>query len=99
MRSLLILLFCVVTTLIYSQTPTYDDITLDEEELGAAFKASAKQHINLKSKKGTGGMPKTPEADALKGAEITDIILVFTETNEDAAATREENNRERWENL
>jgi hypothetical protein len=99
MRSLLILLFCVVTTFIYAQTPTYDDITLDEEELSAGFKASAKQHINLKSKKGTGGMPKTPEADALKGAEITDIILVFTETTEDAAATREENNRERWENL
>ena len=44
-------------------------------------------------------MPKVPEADALKGAEITDIILVFTETNEDAAGTREDNNRERWENL
>jgi flagellar biosynthesis GTPase FlhF len=99
MRSLFILLCCIITTISYSQTPTYDDITFDEEEIGAAFKASSKQHITLKSKKGTGGMPKVPEADALKGADVTDIILVFSETTEDAAATREENNRERWENL
>lgn len=99
MRSLFILLFFVLTIAAYSQTPTYDDITFDEEEIASAFKGSSKQHITLKSKKGTGGMPKVPEADALKGADITDIILVFTETTEDAAATREENNRERWENL
>jgi hypothetical protein len=94
MRSLFILLFCIIATLSYSQTPTYDDITFDEEEIGAAFKPSGKQHITLKSKKGSGGMPKVPEADALKGAEVTDIILVFTETSEDAAATREENKRD-----
>ncbi|MBK7310551.1 MAG: hypothetical protein IPI93_07095 [Sphingobacteriaceae bacterium] len=99
MRSIFIFLFCVLTTSFFSQTPVYDDLTFDEEELSASYKGSAKQHINLKSKKGTGGMPKVPEADALKTAEITDIILVFTETNEDAAGTREENNRERWENL
>jgi hypothetical protein len=99
MRSLFILLCCIITAISYSQTPTYDDITFDEEEIPSAFKASSKQHITLKSKKGSGGMPKVPEADALKGAEVTDIILVFTETSEDAAATREENNRERWENL
>ncbi len=90
---------CFNNVILFPQTPVYDDLTFDEEELSASYKGSAKQHINLKSKKGTGGMPKVPEADALKTAEITDIILVFTETNEDAAGTREENNRERWENL
>lgn len=99
MRSILITFFLALSIIVFSQTPVYDDLTFDEEEIGAGFKASAKQHIVLKSKKGTGGMPKVPEADALKTAEITDIILVFTETTEDAAGTREENNRERWENL
>ncbi len=99
MRSLYILLFLAFSFVTFSQTPVYDDLTFDEEELAAGFKASSKQHITLKSKKGTGGMPKVPEADALKNAEISDIILVFTETTEDAAGTREENNRERWENL
>lgn len=99
MRAFLITLLFALCTQLRAQTPVYDDLTFDEEELGANYKASAKQHITLKSKKGTGGMPKMPEADALKTAEITEIILVFTETNEDAAGTREENNRERWENL
>jgi len=99
MRSLFIFLFLSFGIAMFSQTPAYDDLTFDEEELSASFKASGKQHITLKSKKGTGGMPKVPEADALKAAEIVDIILVFTETNEDAAGTREESNRERWENL
>lgn len=99
MRSLFTLICCAVISIAFSQTPTYDDITFDEEEIGAAFKAPSKQHITLKSKKGTGGMPKVPEADALKGAEVTDIILVFTETSEDASVSREDNNRERWENL
>lgn len=99
MRSVFITLFLTLSFTLFSQTPVYDDLTFDEEEIGSGFKASAKQHITLKSKKGTGGMPKVPEADALKTAEVTDIILVFTETTEDAAGTREENNRERWENL
>ena len=99
MRSFLIIIFFAFSAQLLGQTPVYDDLTFDEEELTAAFKASSKQHITLKSKKGTGGMPKVPEADALKTAEITEIILVFTETTEDAAGTREENNRERWENL
>lgn len=99
MRSLYTLLFLAFSLITFSQTPVYDDLTFDEEELAAGFKASSKQHITLKSKKGTGGMPKVTEADALKNAEISDIILVFTETTEDAAGEREENNRERWENL
>ena len=44
-------------------------------------------------------MAKVSSADSIKGFEITDIVLVFTETTEDAVDTREDNNRERWENL
>ncbi len=99
MRAFLITFLFIFSAQLFSQTPVYDDLTFDEEEISAGYKGSSKQHINLKSKKGTGGMPKVSEADALKTAEITDIILVFTETTEDAAGTREDNNRERWENL
>lgn len=84
---------------IAAQTPNYDDIVFDEDEVKTAYKPLGKTFVLLKSKKGTGGMPKVPAADEIKTAEITEIILVFTETTEDAADTREESNRERWENL
>ena len=84
---------------LHAQTPTYDDLVFDEEEMKAAYKPLGKPNVVLKSKKGTGGMPKVPAADEIKTTEITDIILVFSETTEDAADTREESNRERWENL
>jgi hypothetical protein len=82
-----------------AQAPEYDDLVFDEDEIKGSFKAGNKPYVNLKSKKGSGGMSKTSSGDSIKGFEITDIVLVFTETTEDAADTREENNRERWENL
>lgn len=93
----------VVSFLLYlqvaGQAPAYDDIVFDEDEMKTPYKPVGKSFELLKSKKGAGGMPKVPSADAIKTAEITDIILVFSETTEDAASTREESNRERWENL
>lgn len=99
MKSFLVIvsfLFCIQLS---AQTPVYDDLVFDEDEIKTAYKPVGKSFEVLKSKKGTGGMPKVPSADAIKTAEITDIILVFSETTEDAATTREESNRERWENL
>ncbi len=90
------LLFC---SAMMAQAPTYDDMVFDEEEIASAYKYTGKNYIVLKSKKGAGGMPKTSSGDSIKSFEITDIVLVFTETTEDAAEKREENNRERWENL
>lgn len=101
MRPFFLFLFCLTSSLIIAQTvpASYDDITFDEDEIKTAFKPGTKKYINLKSKKGISGMPKTSSADSIKTFNITEIILVFTETSEDAADTREENNRERWENL
>lgn len=99
MRSLFISLFFVLCASLSAQTPVYDDLVFDEEETKASYRPSGKTFVLLKSKKGTGGMPKTPEADQIKTAEIAEIVLVFTEITEDAADTREDNNRERWENL
>jgi hypothetical protein len=98
-KSLLVIFLFVVCVPVLAQTPVYDDLVFDEEEMKTAYKPVGKTFEVLKSKKGTGGMPKVPSADAIKTAEITDIILVFSETTEDAATTREESNRERWENL
>ena len=101
MKPFFVFLFCLLSTFIISQTApaVYDDIVFDEEEIKASFKPGNKKFINLKSKKGISGMPKTSTADSIKTINITEIILVFTETTEDAATTREESNRERWENL
>lgn len=99
LKSLLVIFLFVVCVPVIAQTPAYDDLVFDEDEMKTAYKPVGKSFEVLKSKKGTGGMPKVPSADAIKTAEITDIILVFSETTEDAASTREESNRERWENL
>lgn len=99
MKSLIALILFLACSPLVGQTPTYDDITFDEEEQKAPYKPLAKKYILLKSKKGTNGMPKVPEADQIKSAEIIEIVLVFTETTEDEAIAREDNNRERWENL
>jgi len=99
MKSFFAVILIALCAPMFGQTPTYDDLVFDEEEVKTNYKPLAKSNVVLKSKKGTDGMPKVPAADAIIANEITDIILVFTETNEDAANTREESNRERWENL
>ena len=99
MKSFFTLFLFVMSMSLAGQTPTYDDLTFDEEEMKSAYKPLGKSQVVLKSKKGTEGMPKVAAADEIISAEVTDIILVFSETTEDAASTREENNRERWENL
>ncbi len=92
----LLISFCAT---ISAQTPNYDDLVFDEDEIAGPFKPASKTFATIKSKKGAGGMQKVPEVDAIKTAEISEIVLVFTETTEDAYDKREDNNRERWENL
>ncbi|MBA2613091.1 MAG: hypothetical protein H0U95_14065 [Bacteroidetes bacterium] len=98
MRSFLVCTLYVICMPIFGQTPVYDDLVFDEEE-GKTYKPAGKNYVFLRSKKGTGGMPTTSSGDSIKKMNISDIILVFTETNEAAAETREEGNKERWENL
>ena len=98
-KSFLVSVMLLVGAQVFGQVPVYDDLVFDEEEIKTVYRPTGKSVEVLKSKKGTGGMPKVPNADAIKTAEITEIILVFTETTEEANLTREESNRERWENL
>ncbi|MDO9001324.1 MAG: hypothetical protein Q7W45_16280 [Bacteroidota bacterium] len=98
-KSFVTICLFVSCTSIFGQAPAYDDLVFDEDEIKTPYKPIGKSFEVLKSKKGTGGLPKVATVDAIKKAEITDIILVFSETNEDASITREDDNRERWENL
>lgn len=79
--------------------PVYDEMVFDSDSLTKAFKPVGKNYIVLKSKRGTDGMPKTSSGDSIKGLNITDIVLVYTENETKDLATREIANRERWENL
>ena len=99
MRSFMFFVAVIFYSALFSQNSAYDDLVFDEEEIGNAYKFSGKNYIILKSKKGSGGLQKTISGDSIKSFEITDIVLVFTETTENASEKREENNRERWENL
>ncbi|MBS1652164.1 MAG: hypothetical protein JSU07_09160 [Bacteroidetes bacterium] len=99
MKHYVLTLFVVITSIIKSQTPVYDDLIFEEDSTTNTYKAIGKNFFHLKSKKGSGGMAHTSTADSNKTAKITDIILVFSETSADAIAEREQANRERWENL
>jgi len=99
LKSFLVITMFIICIPVFGQVPVYDDLVFDEEEMKTVYKPLGKTFEVLKSKKGTGGMPKVASADAIKTAEITEIILVFSETTEEANLTREESNRERWENL
>jgi flagellar biosynthesis GTPase FlhF len=99
MKSFLFFLLCAVAFPLAAQTPTFDDLVIEEDSAAAAYKASGKNYIILKSKRGSGGMNKTSSGDSIKSFEITDIVLVYTEDNPSDLENRETYNRERWENL
>lgn len=82
-----------------AQTPTFDEIEFEPDSLTGAYKPSGKNYVLIRSKRGTSGLNKTAQADAILSAEVTEIVLVFTETDRGDIAEREEANRERWENL
>jgi len=81
------------------QPPVYDDLVIESDSITKIYKPAGKNFVLIKSKRGTGGVNKTPGADSIHALDITDIVLVFSEYNESAIARREDHNRERWENL
>ena len=101
MRSLhFIILFIILSVPLFSQT-TYDDLIFDADSTTASYKPAGKSYAFIRSKKGTGGVAKTSTADSIltKAIPVTEIVLVFSETDPSAIAEREESNRQRWENL
>ncbi|MCC6372754.1 MAG: hypothetical protein IT236_17250 [Bacteroidia bacterium] len=98
-KSFLILGLMVVCLPIVAQTPTFDELTFEDEELTVAYKNKPKNHVFLRSKRGTNGMNKTSSGDSITAMPVNEIVLVFSELEASAADEREEANRERWENL
>lgn len=82
-----------------AQTPTYDELSFEADSTGSSYKPTGKNYVLVKSKRGTSGLNKTPQADAILTSEVTEIVLVYTETDAAAISEREDANRERWENL
>jgi hypothetical protein len=95
---LLILLFATCLPLA-GQTPAYEELEFELDSTASTYKPAGKNHVLVRSKRGTGGVNKTPAADAILSAEVTEIVLVFSETDPGDIAEREEANQERWENL
>ncbi|MEO6304705.1 MAG: hypothetical protein ABIP51_16205, partial [Bacteroidia bacterium] len=101
MRSfLVIILFSILCSPLVGQT-TFEEMSFDADSLGTAYKSAGKNYAFIRSKKGTGGLTKTSTADSIlaKAIPVTEIVLVFSETDPSAIAEREDGNRQRWENL
>ncbi len=99
MKYLLVIITFILSLPIVAQTPTFDELSFEPDSVKAIYKPSSKNYVFLRSKRGNSGLTKTPVADAMLTAEVTEIVLVFTENDAAALAEREEANRERWENL
>ncbi|PBQ31022.1 hypothetical protein CNR22_04300 [Sphingobacteriaceae bacterium] len=82
-----------------SQAPSFDEMEFEPDSVKTIYKPAGKNYVIVKSKRGNSGLNKTPQADAILTAEVTEIVLVFSETESSDLAEREEANRERWENL
>lgn len=100
MKSFLaIFLFALFSMPLAAQTPTYDELEFELDSITNTYKPIGKNSVLIKSKRGTGGLNRTPAGDAIRTAEVTEIVLVFSETESADIEEREEANAERWENL
>jgi hypothetical protein len=98
LKTFLVLLLFVICLPTFGQT-TFDEMEIEPDSVKSSYRPAGKNYVLIRSKKGTGGLNKTPAADAITSSEVTEIVLVYSETDAAAIAEREESNRERWENL
>ncbi len=96
---LITMLFIISLPSIGQNTTSFDDMNFEDDSITTAYKPAGKNYVFLRSKRGNGGLTKTSKADSVMALPITEIVLVFSETNAGAIAEREEANQERWENL
>lgn len=92
-------LFLLTGFTLRAQAPVFDDLVFEDDSITSSYRANGKHFVYAKSKKGTGGMEKISSLDSIRSFEVTDIVLVFSETTAASIANRADNNRERWENL
>ncbi|MDI1355119.1 MAG: hypothetical protein PSX36_09380 [bacterium] len=98
MKSILALFLFVICAPLAGQT-SFEELEFEIDSSATAYRPSGKNYVFLRSKRGSNGLNKTATADAIIAAEVTEIVLVFSELNSSAIAEREEANQERWENL
>ncbi|HOZ87492.1 MAG TPA: hypothetical protein PL029_07030 [Bacteroidia bacterium] len=98
-KSLLALALFALCTPLAAQTPAFDELEFELDSVSTVYKPTSKNFVLIRSKRGTSGVNKTPAGDAITSAEVTEIVLVFSETDPADIAEREEANQERWENL
>lgn len=82
-----------------AQISSYEEMEFEMDSTKNSYRPYKKNFAYVKSKKGTGGVARVAKADSILEVRILEIVLVFTETTPDALESREESNRERWENL
>jgi hypothetical protein len=99
LKSLLLILAFTICLPLAGQTPVYEELEFELDSTASTYRPSGKNYVLVRSKRGTSGLNKTPAADAILSAEVTEIVLVFSETDRGDIAEREEANQERWENL
>lgn len=98
LTSLLLSIFCLSLS---AQAPVFEDLIFEMDSTTATYKAKGKNYAFIRSKRGTDGLTKTSTGDSIvaKKIAVVDIYLVFTELSTAEIATRETENRERWENM
>jgi hypothetical protein len=98
-KSLLLCILFVASSTVFAQTPSFEELEFEADSISSVYKPSGKNSVLIKSKRGNSGLNKTPAADAILNLEVSEIVLVFSETESSDIAEREEANQERWENL
>jgi hypothetical protein len=95
---LTIIIFVFCTSLI-GQVESYDEMNVEADSTIRTYKPAGKNYVFIRSKRGNSGVNKSSRADSIIAFPVTEIVLVYTETDPSQLASREEANRERWENL
>lgn len=98
MKSLLASLLFLACLPLVAQT-SYEELEFEMDSTTSTYRPTGKNYVLLKSKRGSSGMNKTASGDAILTSEVSEIVLVYSETEASDLAEREDANRERWENL
>ncbi|MES2681688.1 MAG: hypothetical protein V4635_17465 [Bacteroidota bacterium] len=98
-KSFLALVLFALCMPLAAQTPAFEELEFEMDSVASVYKPTGKNFVLIRSKRGNSGLNKTPAGDAITSAEVTEIVLVFSETDPGDIAEREEANQERWENL
>lgn len=95
---LIIFFSLVCLTPLVAQT-SFEELEFEVDSIKTPYTPDSKNYVFIRSKRGNSGVNKTASADAILSSEVSEIVLVFSETNASAIEERETANRERWENL